>query len=110
MVMPLAEIRAKLEANRTGTDGRSEEWPAVRLFTPLSESVWLLSQIDMRDPDKAFGLCDEGQGSPHLGPVSLQDLASRFGHLSVRWDQDFKADRPLSSYAAEALEAGHIRS
>ena len=110
MVMPIAEIRAKLEANQAGAGGKSEEWPAVRLFTPLAESVWLLSQLDARDPDKAFGLCDEGDGIPHLGPVSLQGLASRFGHLSVRWDPDFTADRPLSSYASEAQKAGRIRS
>lgn len=109
MVMPIAEIRTKLEANRSTADGKSEEWPAVRLFTPLAESVWLLSQLDAGDPDKAFGLCDEGDGSPHLGPVSLRDLASRFGHLSVRWDAEFRADRPLSSYAADARKAGRIQ-
>ncbi|MGI9501062.1 MAG: DUF2958 domain-containing protein [Geminicoccaceae bacterium] len=110
MVMPIAKIRARLEANRPGAHDKPEEWPAVRLFTPLAESAWLLSQIDAHDPDKAFGLCDEGEGSPHLGQVSLQDLASRFGHLSVRWDPDFKADRPLSSYAADARKTGRIRS
>lgn len=110
MVIPLGEIKARLEANRPGPGGPSEEWPAVRLFTPLAESAWLLSQIDARDPDQAFGLCDEGEGSPHLGLVSLQDLASRFGHLSVRFDPEFKADKPLSSYAADARKAGRIRS
>ena len=112
MVMPIAEIRARLEANKAGAEGPSEAWPAVRLFTPLAESVWLLSQIDARDPDKAFGLCDEGDGSPHLGPCEPAGPRQpvRSSVLPVRWDPDFTADRPLSSYASDARKAGRIRS
>jgi hypothetical protein len=40
--------------------------------------------------------------------VSLVDLASRFGHLSVRWDEKFEADRSLSAYADEAMQTGRI--
>ncbi|MEM8950296.1 MAG: DUF2958 domain-containing protein [Pseudomonadota bacterium] len=110
MLMPLARLRAALEANRRDETGKAEEWPVVRLFTPLGKSVWLLSQIDPNDKDKAFGLCDEGDGRPVLGQVSLEDLAHRFGHLSVRWDDKFQADRPLSAYTAEARQAGRIQS
>lgn len=110
MVMSKAKLRAKLEANRGVGDGESEERPVIRLFTPLAQSVWLLSQIDPNDADKAFGLCDEGDGQPGLGHVSLQDLASRFGHLSVRWDDRFEPNKSLSAYAAEARKAGRIQA
>jgi hypothetical protein len=108
--MPIARLQAALEANRRGGTGKTEEWPAVRLFTPLAKSVWLLSQIDPNDKDKAYGLCDEGDGRPTLNHVSLEDLAHRFGHLSVRWDDKFQADRPLSAYADAARKAGRIQS
>jgi hypothetical protein len=110
MAMSVRDVRAKLEASQRQLEDRSEEWPAVRLFTPLSRGVWLLSRIDMVDSDKAFGLCDDGSGQPLLGHVSLRDLASRFGHLSVRWDVQFKADRSLGAYAAEAQTLGRISS
>jgi hypothetical protein len=53
-------------------------------------------------------LCDEGDGHPRLGYVSLSELAHCFGHLSVRWDDTFQADRPLSAYAETARETGRI--
>ena len=110
MAMPISEVRALLEANRQQVKSGSEERPAVRLFTPLSRSVWLLSQIDANDLDKAFGLCDNGDGQPVLAHVSLNDLFSRFGHMSVRWDASFKASQPLSAYAEKARSAGRICS
>lgn len=110
MIMPIARLQATLEANRRGGAETAEEWPVVRLYTPLAKSVWLLSTIDPNEKDKAFGLCDEGDRRPNLGHVSLKDLAHRFGHLSVRWDATFQADRPLSAYAAAARKAGHIQS
>lgn len=110
MVISMDGLRAKLEANQREPDDKDDERPVVRLFTPLAQSVWLLSRVDPNDADKAFGLCDEGQGQPDLGYVSLHDLASRFGHLSVRWDEKFKADKSLAAYAAEAKKAGRIES
>jgi hypothetical protein len=110
MLMPIARLQAALEANRRDSTKTAEEWPVVRLFTPLAKSVWLLSRIDPNEKDKAFGLCDEGDHRPDLGHVSLADLARRFGHLSVRWDTTFQADRPLSAYAAAARKSGRIQS
>ncbi len=109
MIMPIARLQAALEANRRDGSDSAEEWPVVRLFTPLAKSAWLLSRIDPNDKDKAFGLCDEGDGQPGLGHVSLEDLAHRFGHLSVRWDDKFQADRPLAAYADAAMKAGRIQ-
>ena len=110
MLMPIARLRTKLEANRQDRGGKAEEWPVVRLFIPLGKSIWLLSKIDPNGSDKAFGLCDEGDDRPTLGHVSLVELAHRFGHLSVRWDDKFEPDKSLSAYAAEARKAGRIQS
>lgn len=110
MEMLIDDVRGLLKGNRQQAKNGSEEWPAVRLFAPLSRGVWLLSQIDPDDLDEAFGLCDNGDDHPILGHVSLAELTGRFGHMSVRWDAEFKANRPLSAYAAEARSAGRICS
>ena len=110
MLMPIARLQAALEANLKRCTECEEEWPVVRLFTPLGKSVWLLSRVDLKDKDRAFGLCDEGDGPPVLGHISLEELAQRFGHLSVRWDARFQANRSLSAYAAEARQTGRIQS
>lgn len=108
LLLPITRLQAALEANSQNVDGQTEHWPVVRLYTPLGKSVWLLSQIEPNDRDKAFGLCDEGNGQPTLEHVSLSELTARFGHLSVRWDDKFQADKPLSAYAEAARKSGHI--
>jgi hypothetical protein len=40
--------------------------PVVKLFTPVSNATWLLTELDPADPDVAFGLCDLGLGCPEL--------------------------------------------
>jgi hypothetical protein len=69
-----------------------------------------LTELDPEDPDLAFGLCDLGLGHPELGAVSISEIAGlrgRFG-LPVERDLHFRADKPLSVYAAEAAGAGAI--
>jgi hypothetical protein len=82
----------------------------VKLFTPVGNATWLLTEIDPDDTDHAFGLCDLGLGCPELGYVSLAELASVRGRLGplVERDQYFEADKPLSAYAAEARAHGGI--
>lgn len=84
--------------------------PVVKLFTPNAGATWLLTEIDPDDHDRAFGLCDLGQGFPELGYVSLQELASLRGRwgLPIERDLYFTADRPISAYAREARLAGRI--
>lgn len=72
--------------------------------------TWLLTELDPEDPDRAFGLCDLGLGSPELGYVSLAELAALRGPLGlpVERDQHFDADGPLSGYVGEARHAGRV--
>jgi len=94
-------------AREEGFDPR----PVVKLFTPDAAATWLLSEIDPEDPDRAFGLCDLGLGCPELGYVSLTELAGVRGRLGlpVEQDQHFRADKPLSVYAAEAGAKGRVQ-
>ena len=55
-------------------EGHLDLQPVVKLFTPDAQCTWLLSEIDPEDPDRAFGLCDLGQGYPELGWVRLTDI------------------------------------
>ncbi len=86
--------------------------PVVKLFTPDANATWLLTELDPNDPDRAFGLCDLGLGCPELGYVSLTELAGVRGRLGlpVECDRHFRADKPLSAYAAEAQAAGRVLS
>ncbi len=94
------------EAGLPGEDFR----PVVKLFTPDAGCTWLLTEINPRDQDIAFGLCDLGQGDPELGTVSLAELAEVRGwtKLPVERDLTFVADRTLSAYAADARLLGRI--
>ncbi|HEV2558381.1 MAG TPA: DUF2958 domain-containing protein [Microvirga sp.] len=84
--------------------------PVVKLFTPDGAATWLLTELDPDDPDLAFGLCDLGLGYPELGRVSLAELASVRGRLGLPVERDahFRADKPLSLYAAEAQRSGRV--
>jgi len=82
--------------------------PVVKFFNPCGAATWLISQMD--SDGIMYGLCDLGFGSPELGYVSLDELASvkgRFG-LGIERDMHFKADKPLSEYATEARQLQRI--
>lgn len=85
--------------------------PVVKLFTPDAGATWLLSEIDPKDPDIAFGLCDLGLGFPEPGCASLSELSRLRGMLGLPIEQDlhFRAERRLRVYAKEACSAGRIR-
>lgn len=86
--------------------------PIVKLFTPDAQCTWLLSEVDPQNPDRAFGLCDLGVGSPELGWVSLAELAAVRGKLRLPLERDraFKAKGLLSAYADNARLWGRIVS
>lgn len=104
--------RLTLLANglRSSWDDHFDPPPVVKLFTPDASCTWLLSELDPTDDDRAFGLCDLGLGCPELGYVSVTELANVRGRLGlpVERDQHFRADKPLSAYAAEARSNGRI--
>lgn len=105
------ELRNALLAN--GQQSQLQEhdpFPVIKLFTPDSAATWLLTELDPNEPDRAFGLCDLGVGSPEMGWVSLVELQGFRGPfgLAVIVDINFKGDRPISVYAREARLAGRI--
>jgi hypothetical protein len=102
------EDRVKLLVNAL-TDEKDHE-PVLKLFTPDGNATWLLTESDPDDPDRLFGLCDLGLGSPELGYVSLAELTALRGLLGLPIERDlhFIADRPLSAYAEEARLKGRI--
>ncbi len=106
------ELRAKLLANgrQSLTDEGFDPPPVVKLFTPDAGATWLLTDIDPRDGDLAFGLCDLGRGFPELGNVSLTELATVRGGLGLPVERDlhFSATKPISEFAREAHLGGRI--
>jgi hypothetical protein len=107
-----AAIREQLLANgrRTARGEEIDPPPVVKLFMPDGAGTWLLTEIDPAEPTRAFGLCDVGLGSPELGYIDLTELAALRGRLRLPVERDinFRADRPLSAYEAEAQAAGRI--
>jgi hypothetical protein len=107
-------VRAALLANgrlQREAEGRSLDFrPVVKLFTPDGAATWLLTEIDPDNTDIGFGLADLGFGSPELGYVSLTEVGAVRGGLGlpVELDRYFRADKPLSAYAAAARAAGRI--
>jgi len=113
VLIPIPMRRAMLangrwnEAKKPNTD---DFMPVVKLFTPMRQCTWLLTELDPEDPDVAFGLCDLGMQSPELGSVSIRELASlRIGGIpGVERDRYITLDQPLSVYTAWARHAGRI--
>jgi hypothetical protein len=99
---------AALAADRVGLD--IDLWPVVKLFTRDGYARWLLTEIDPANADRAFGLCDFGDGRPVLGSVSLHDIEDMRYKPGLRVERDlhFVADKPLSAYAQVAYTRGLI--
>ena len=104
----LANGRAAREAALAGLD--FDPKPVVKLFTPHWCARWLLTDIDPEYPQRAYGLCDLGDGRPSVGYVCLADLEDTHGKIkfTVAADPHFVADKPLSIYADVAYTRGLI--
>ena len=100
--------RIRLFANALADE--TDHWPIAKLFSPDAGATWLISEVDPDDPDRLFGLCDLGVGSPELGYVSLTEIMSVRGRLGLPIERDlhFVADKPLSVYAEKARMKGRI--
>jgi len=94
------------------TKASADFFPVVKLFTPDANAIWLLSEIDPDDHDRAFGLCDLGLGFPELGYVSLAELTALRGPLGLAIERDpaFTPTKTISAYAAEARARGFINA
>jgi Protein of unknown function (DUF2958) len=90
----LANGIAARDAARAGVD--FDPTPVVKLYTPHWYARWLLTEIDPDYPQRAFGLCDSGDGRPYIGYVSLRDLNDVHGKFkfTVAADPRFVADKP----------------
>jgi hypothetical protein len=99
-------VRLLVQALSDDRDGP----PIVKLFTPDGAATWLISETDLEDPDRLYGLCDLGLGFPELGYVSLAEISAVRGRLGLPVERDlhFVADKPLSAYAQEARKQGRI--
>ena len=99
-----AATRAAQEAGLPEPDHK----PVVKFFNPTGSQTWLITEMQL--DGTMFGLCDMGHGCPELGYVLLSDLQSirlRFG-LRIERDLHSTFKKPLSAYAEEARNAGHI--
>ena len=86
--------------------GETKFKPVVKLMVRVGgNATWLLSELDP-ETNIAFGLCDLGLGTPELGYVSLDELAT----LGWRLERDryFTADKTITEYAHEARAMGGI--
>jgi Protein of unknown function (DUF2958) len=104
------EQEAQLLKHGADTSEDKDYPPVVKLFTPDAGATWLISEIDPRNPDIAFGLCDLGVGFAEMGCVSISELESVRGAigLPVERDKGFEGKYPLSVYAEAASVHGRI--
>lgn len=84
--------------------------PVIKLFTPDANATWLLTELDPANPNRAFGLCDLGLGTPELGWILVSELEALRGRLGlpVEIDLVFRPNRSLSAYASLARRRARI--
>lgn len=94
-----------------GTRQERDFNPVCKLFLPWTSGTWLLTE---KEPGSSlcFGLCDLGMGCPELGYVDLEEIHDVQGPGGLRVEQDihWRADKPLSAYAAQATAQGYIQA
>jgi hypothetical protein len=100
----------RVELLVNGLNSGIDHRPVVKLFTPDGAATWLFTECDPDEPDRLFGLCDLGLGSPGLGYVNLTEIMEVRGRLGLPVERDlhFVADKSLSAYAEEARANGRI--
>ena len=100
--------REALAENGKNMDG--DHVPVLKIFDPCGAATWLITEMDPRDPDLLFGLCDLGFGFPELGMVGFAELRTTKNALGIGLERDkfFEAEHPISVYAEAARRAGAI--
>jgi len=119
------EILAQLAANGKATrdeqeaNGREiDHKPVLKIFSPVGAATWLITESDPDEPDRLFGLCDLGFGTPELGYVARSEIEETRvtirvvglgrGELPLERDLYFKPDYPLSVYTKAARTVDRI--
>jgi hypothetical protein len=102
----LANGVAARAAQKAGLD--FDPAPVLKLIVRGECKRWLLTEIDPIDTNRAYGLCDAGDGLPRLGYVSFSELESPQLNYTVLADPRFVAEKPLSAYANVAYNRGLI--
>lgn len=82
-------------------------FPVVNIEAPADGGRWLLTEIDPKRPDLAYGLCNPGwiDARVTLGWVSLKALERRRDAICLgrlQNDVSWRADMRLSRYAEAA--------
>ena len=102
------EDRVRLLVNALADE--RDPFPVLKLFTPDANATWLVTECDIDEPNRLFGLADLGLSFPELGWFNLSEIKEIRGRLGLRVERDphFTADKPLSAYAEEARKHGRI--
>jgi hypothetical protein len=83
------EIRQLIaNARHAADDPGFDPVPLVRLFVRDGDASWLITDLDPRDPDLAYGLCDAGIGLPEEGHFRLSAIDGPTGALGGRPERD----------------------
>jgi len=103
--------RKKLIANNNAQDGTISFDPVVKLFNPVGNGTWLLSELDP-ESNIAYGLCDLGMGFPELGYVSIDELERAPLPLGLKIERDihWTPSKSMKEYADEAYNNGGIKA
>ena len=117
MELVTGELRKQLLSNWGKSDGDS--MPVVKIFNPAGTATWLFHSMDPEEPDRLYGLCDLGFGSPELGYASLSELQEvrtpvvlvsgvQVGTLRLERDLDFRPRHSMKVYTRAADEKREI--
>ena len=90
--------KEKMIKNHQEQDGTKDFKAVVKLFNPMGNGTWYLSELDP-ETNIAFGLCD--LGFPELGYVSLDELSN----IKVSMGLGIERDRFFTPKTFEELQA-----
>lgn len=79
-------------------------WPYVRIVARWKGASWLIAELDYDNPDRAFGLVDNGNGRAIIGTFSVAWIARQRGPNGEKTERDchFWPRQSLDDYARDA--------
>ena len=111
MELVTKELQKQLLLNWGKPDQDSK--PVVKIFSPVGAATWIFHSMDPGEPDRLYGLCDLGFGSPELGYASLselQEVRAPMGPTAIplERDLDFRPRHSMKVYTKAAKEKKEI--